>query len=62
MSKWPVQIQGDDTNANDSMCSCMVHVFDKQSETNVFTALSKMYLHVIAYNTDGKVILTYDNR
>ncbi len=59
---YPVQIQGDNSDANDSYASCMVHVFSIKDEINAFEALSKMYLHVIAWNASGDVIRTYDNR
>jgi hypothetical protein len=59
---YPVQIQGDNTDANDSFASCMVHVFSIKDEINAFDALCRAYTHVIAWNASGDVIRTYDNR
>lgn len=59
---YPVQMQGDNSDANDSHASCMLHVFDIKSEISAFDALSKMYCHVIAWDASGNVLREYDNR
>lgn len=61
-SKYPVQIQGDNTDANDTFVCCMVHVFDLNSERNAIAALTKQYLHVVAWDVAGLLIYEYDNR
>ena len=62
MSRFPVQIQADSTNAEDSMADCMVHVFDHRSEIRAVTALAKSYLHVVAWDSAGDRVYLYDNR
>jgi hypothetical protein len=59
---YPVQIQADNMDANDSQCVCMCHVFDIHGQVTMLAALQKQYLHVIAWNVNGEVIDTYDNR
>lgn len=61
-SLYPVQMQGDRHDANDSMAECMLHVFDIKGEVMVFEMLSKKYLHVIAWDANGTVLREYDNR
>jgi hypothetical protein len=59
---FPVQIQADNQDANDSYCVCMCHVFDIRSEITILAALQKQYKHVIAWDKNGQVRHTYDNR
>lgn len=59
---FPVQIQADNQDANDSHCVCMCHVFDVRDEVCLLTALSKQYLHVIAWDANGEKVYEYDNR
>ena len=59
---YPVQIQADNHDANDSQIDCMCHVFDRQGLVTVFEALCKQYLHVIAWDCDGNKAKEYDNR
>lgn len=59
---YPVQIQADNLDADDSNAACMCHVFDISGEVTVISALSKVYRHVIAWDAQGNVIYTYDNR
>ena len=59
---YPVQIQADNMDADDSCCSCMCHVFDIKGEITIINALMREYRHVIAWDKEGKVIYTYDNR
>lgn len=61
-SKYPVQFQGDNNDADDSHATCMCHVFDVNSEIAMQRIMSREYLHVIAWDADGKVLFTYDNR
>ena len=59
---YPVQIQADNHNADDSTVASMCHVFDVQGLITVRTALEKQYLHVIAWDCDGNQLSLYDNR
>ena len=59
---YPVQIQADNENANDSQAPCMCHVFDIKGEITMLAALQKQYLHVIAWDVNGEVRHEYDNR
>lgn len=59
---YPIQIQADNQDANDSQCPCMCHVFDIKGETTMLAALQKQYRHVIAWNVKGEKIHEYDNR
>ena len=61
-SIYPVQIQADNIDANDSMVPCMCHVFDIKGEITIMAALQKQYLHVIAWNVKGEKLGEYDNR
>lgn len=60
--KFPVQIQADNVEANEGQAPCMCHVFDDAGKVCVFQALQAKYLHVIAWDADGNVVDTYDNR
>lgn len=60
--RFPVQIQADNTNADRIFCTCMIHAFDYQSETNAINALSKVYSHVVAWDAVGNRVFLYDNR
>lgn len=60
--KFPVQIQADDAQADDSQAPCMCHVFDRQGLTTVFNALAARYCHVVAWDADAQVVSVYDNR
>lgn len=60
--QYPVQIQADNQDAKDSTVPCMCHVFDVQGETMLYQALSKQYLHVVAWDANGNVVYEYDNR
>lgn len=62
ISKYPVQFQGDNNDANDSRASCMCHAFDVNSEIALQRIMSREYLHVISWDADGEVLFTYDNR
>lgn len=59
---YPVQIQADNAQADDSTVTCMCHVFDRDGLITMFDALSKVYLHVIAWDCDGNKAKEYDNR
>lgn len=59
---YPVQIQADNQDAGDSQVSCMCHVFDNWGLITVFEALTKQYLHVIAWDCEGNKTKEYDNR
>lgn len=59
---YPVQMQGDNMDANDSHALCMLHVFDIRGEIEAFEMLSKRFLHVIAWDASGNVLREYDNR
>ena len=59
---YPVQIQADNQDANDSQAPCMCHVFDIKAEITMIAALQKQYLHVVAWDVSGNVRHTYDNR
>ena len=59
---YPVQIQADNIEANESMAIVMCHVFDIRGEIMVFEALTSKYLHVIAWDNHGNKIREYDNR
>ena len=60
--KFPVQIQADDMQADDSQALCMCHVFDRQGLTTVFNALAARYCHVVAWDADAQVVSVCDNR
>jgi hypothetical protein len=59
---YPVQIQADNIDANDAMAPCMCHVFDIKGEITMLAALQKQYLHVLAWDANGALRHTYDNR
>jgi len=60
---YPIQIQADNTDATDVVRTVvMCHVFDVQSETMLYVALSKTYLHVVSWDVNGNKIYEYDNR
>ena len=59
---YPVQIQADNVNADDSRADVMCHVFDRKSLRRVFAAMMEVYLHVIAWDCDGNIVEQYDNR
>lgn len=59
---YPVQIQADKTDARDAFVVVMCHVFDVRSETMVFEALSRQYLHVVSWDSSGNELREYDNR
>ncbi len=59
---YPVQIQADNQDANDSSAVLMCHVFDVRSEVTLLAALQKQYLHVVAWNVKGELTHKYDNR
>jgi hypothetical protein len=59
---YPVQMQADKQNANDSCAVAMLHVFDIRGEVLVFEMLTKTYPHVIAWDANGDVLREYDNR
>lgn len=59
---YPVQIQADNAEANDSQVACMCHVFDRDGLITLREALQKQYLHVIAWDCDGNKAFEYDNR
>jgi hypothetical protein len=61
-SIYPVQIQADNEDANDSHCFCMCHVFDVKAEITIINALQKQYLHVISWDSMGNKLDEYDNR
>ena len=60
--RYPVQIQADNEDANDSRVPCMCHVFDYAGFTTVFAAMSRQYRHVLAWDANGAEIYKYDNR
>lgn len=59
---YPVQMQADKQDANDSCAVVMLHVFDIRGEVLVFEMLTKTYPHVIAWDANGEVLREYDNR
>ena len=59
---FPIQIQADKSHADDSSAEVMLHVFDSRSFRNVCDTLSRYYLHVIAWDSNGNVVYQYDNR
>lgn len=59
---YPMQIQASNTNAADAFNVVMLHVFDITSEIRVFDAMTKEFLHVISYDSEGDVVREYDNR
>ena len=59
---YPIQVQADNINAAESNALIMCQVFDVMSETGIYNALSKAYLHVIAWDKNGIEIYQYDNR
>lgn len=61
-SIYPVQIQADNQDANDSHCVCMCHVFDVKAEITIINALQKQYKHVISWDNEGNKLHEYDNR
>ena len=62
ISKYPVQFQADNNEANDRFADISCHVFDITSEVNMRHILSSKYLHVIAWDADGTEVYKYDNR
>lgn len=60
--EYPVQIQADNTDAEDSQIDCMCRVIDQRGLVTVFEALCKQYLHVVAWDCDGNRAKEYDNR
>lgn len=59
--QFPIQIQFDHQDAEDSI-ACMCHVFDLASFHKLTAQLPKIYAHVVAYDSFGKVIFTEDKR
>ena len=59
---YPIQIQADNQNAEDSRARAMCQVYDKDGFITVFDALTKSYLHVIAWDSEGKKVKEYNNR
>mgnify|MGYP000429108475 CR=1 FL=1 len=59
--KFPIQIQFDNTAADDSISS-MCQVFDGASFHKLTAQLPKIYMHVIAWDADGTEVFKYDNR
>lgn len=59
---YPVQIQADNDNADNSMCACMCHVFDVNGLITIRDALQKQYRHVVAWDANGNTVCLYDNR
>lgn len=60
--KYPVQIQFDNYEANDSVGACMCQVFDLASLNKLEGYLPKCWAHVIAWDADAKKIFEYDRR
>lgn len=60
--KFPVQLQADNENANDSRVPCMCMVYDVRGLETIFGAVSKQYLNVIAWDCEGNIVKEYDNR
>ena len=60
--KFPIQIQADNAEAEDSLVPATCHVFDMGGFTTVFNALCAQYLHVVAWDADGNKVSEYDNR
>ena len=59
---YPVQIQADNQDANDSHAVALCHVFDIQGELTIINALCKQYMHVISWDAQGEKLSEYDNR
>lgn len=59
--KFPVQIQFDNTQADDSI-ACMCHVFDLASFNKLTAQLPKIYMHVIAWDANSVEVFKYDSR
>jgi hypothetical protein len=59
---YPVQVQADNENAEDSAVRAMCMVYDRDGLITVFEALTKAYRHVIAWDCDGNKAKEYDNR
>lgn len=59
--KFPVQIQFDNQNADDSHAP-MCHVFDHLSFIKMVNCLPGCWMHVIAWDADGVEVFKYDNR
>lgn len=60
---FPVQIQADKHEANDTRgCLVLCHVFDHTSQVCLLDVLSKQFAHVAAWDAQGNKIYEYDNR
>ena len=59
---FPIQIQADKSHADGTSAEVMLQVFDSASFRKLCDILSRNYLHVIAWDSNGNVVYQYDNR
>lgn len=60
--KYPVEFRASHIDANDVKAPCMCHVFDYGGYIALQHALTRVNLHVIAWDADGEIVFNYDNR
>lgn len=59
---FPITVQCSQSDAEDSVAAFMLQVFDRSSYLSITSALTKVYLHVVAWDSEATEVYRYDNR
>lgn len=60
--EFPIVIQCSQSDAECAVSAFMAQVFDLSSYLSITAALSKQYLHVVAWDNTAEKVFEYDNR